>query len=469
MATTDFDDEPDAPAPGAMNDTLNQFRQQFTDPDARAWADETATRLDDYVQRKQISDAATAAGDNFVNNLDQFKSGLVNMVQKDPFAVDTALSLVRPTVGVMVNNVAGHPPEQLADQHEQISTHIEQTIAGAAVRSMAEQHEDTARSMLDKVGGLLDDGDRQALDGYIGVQARARDLDAAAQQRQQAQQQSITEQNTSLGYLGALVHPDTGQVQFPPGWAQRVLSDQRVGPQASAQLIDTYGRLWKDGDVQSSNPLLVHQVAQQIASDTPPQMSELMFHIGRGMTAADALTLSYGAQPGTEDNKDERNQLAATLDAAKRTLAPPENGPAGMAAFEKFTDWLMPAYRKAGPGALNPQSPNYLFGEGDDQDKSLFWKYFAPRLDDVVNGQVPGAADRGIARMYGFNKTQDGITLDDIFNRGRGAPAGDTVEKAPRIWSGRQNTIDGIHMGDTSANPDLIGRNPYPYNKPRNM
>lgn len=460
MTTTDFDDAPgnapNTPAPGAMNPTLDQFRQQFTDPDARAWADETATRLDDYAQRKQMADAATAAGNNFVSNLDQFKSGLVNMVQSDPFAVDTALSLVRPTVGAMVGNVAGHPQDQLADQHDQISTHIEQTIAGAAVRSMAERHEDTARTMLDKVGGLLDDNDRQALDSYIGVQARARDLDAAAQQRQQTQQQQTTEDATAWNYLGAMVHPNTGQVQFPPQWAQRVLSDQRVGPQASAQLINTYGDLWKEGDFQSSNPLLVHDVAQKIASADPPTLSDVVSRISQGMKAADALTLATGTLPQSEAAKIEFSQLAMTLDTAKRTLAPPENGPAGVAAFERFTNWLLPLYRSSGPGILDPNSPDYLLSEKNGNTSATFWHQFAPRLTDTVEGEIPpqAATGKNPLDLWGHQEHRD--TLRDLLGR-RGPPVGDQVIRGRRTPPERMPTNRGVGELDEGGVPVNAG------------
>lgn len=428
-----MDDEEEISAPpDGMLPTLDKFQGVFTDDTSQEWAGHVSTVINDYVQRRSIADRNERAGQTFADNIGAFGQGLVNIVTKDPHAVDMALGLVRPTVGTLVSNVPGHPEELVNQHHDEISSEIEGNVAQAAVRSAANRDAGLARSLLDRVGGILPKGAGDSLGAYIDAQHNARNLNEAVQQQQAERDRSVAESHTALDYLGSLVDPASGDVRFPPNWPQAVLNDPRVGPQASAGLLNTFGRLWQDGDTPS-NPYIVHTIAQQLASDTPPSMSSIAEQMGKGLSAADAMSLAAGAAPVSPQAKREYQQLAATLDTAKRILATPENGQAGAAAFERFTKWLMPAYRNNGPGSLNPMADNALIPHGDGQAAAVFWNNFAPHTDDFVEGaQVPGGGEL-------YRSTND--SLQSIFGK-HPAPTGDKLISQPRVPGGRVRPME---------------------------
>src|SRR6266581_9197291 len=98
MSDLPEDGEAQTQPAGSPSPALQNFKDAFTQPDAQDWSQEVTTRLNDYFQRRQIASDNMAAGQNFVSNMDQFKSGLVDMVQSDPNAVHTALDIVPPTM-----------------------------------------------------------------------------------------------------------------------------------------------------------------------------------------------------------------------------------------------------------------------------------------------------------------------------------------------------------------------------------
>src|SRR5688572_29865927 len=158
--------------PAAPSPALQQFREVFSEPgaapEAREWAAEVTTRINDYNQRRSLADANAAAGQQFVADIDGFKSGLVSMVQNDPNAVSLALDLVPTTVGMLGGA-------------SDLTAHMQVEIAAAAVTSLAEWDGGAARALLsdDRIAGLL--GENVApLGTYISMQEAARARDDAA-------------------------------------------------------------------------------------------------------------------------------------------------------------------------------------------------------------------------------------------------------------------------------------------------
>src|SRR5712664_982696 len=132
-------DEPEeipAQPVGAASPALQEFVSVFTHLEAQSWAGEVTTRLNDYFQRRQIADNNAAAGANFVNDIDQFKSGLVNMVTSDPHAVHVAMDIVPPTLAGIIGNMP-NAPEDAEAHHAALVGHMQSEIAAAAITSAA--------------------------------------------------------------------------------------------------------------------------------------------------------------------------------------------------------------------------------------------------------------------------------------------------------------------------------------------
>lgn len=225
------EDQPAPPQPGDASPALQDFRSAFTHPEAQDWANEVSTRLNDYFQRRQIADEANATGQQFVQDVDQFKSGLVNMVQADPSAVHTALDLVPPTMGAIINNMPGGPPDAAEDHHTALVGHMQSEIAAAAITRAAETNTGMAKALLgnDRIADVLGDNATH-LGTYIDMQAAARMRDAAAARGQNAVAHQEIADQSARNYIGALVDPNNGNPRSPPGWNQAVMADDRVPP-----------------------------------------------------------------------------------------------------------------------------------------------------------------------------------------------------------------------------------------------
>src|SRR4051812_6738890 len=126
--TDDMEDAGQEPHP------LEEFTGLFKTPSGQAFADEAAVRINDYVTKRQIADANTAAGQQFSDNLQEMRQNFVGMVQDDPASTDLALELAHLGVSAMVGSVPGADPKHL----DTISTSIQQDVARHAVHSMAE-------------------------------------------------------------------------------------------------------------------------------------------------------------------------------------------------------------------------------------------------------------------------------------------------------------------------------------------
>src|SRR5216684_2420130 len=157
MSDLPEDDEQQQPA-GSPSPALQDFKNTFTHPDAQDWAGEVTTRLNDYFQRRQIAADNMAAGQNFVNDIDQFKSGLVSMVQSDPNAVHTALDIVPPTLASVISSMP-NAPDDAEDHHAALTSHLQSEIAAAAVTSAAFKDAGLAHGMLDnpRIADVLGD------------------------------------------------------------------------------------------------------------------------------------------------------------------------------------------------------------------------------------------------------------------------------------------------------------------------
>ncbi len=411
-----YDDESvdDAPPPqAAPAPAVQGFQEAFTHPVAQEWAQDVGTQLNDYFQRRDIADGATRAGQNFVNNLDSFKSGLASGVQADPNFVHTALDIVPPTVRALVDTLPDI--ENPNDHHAAVTNHIQSEIAAAAVTSAAEHSEPLARGLLEhpRISGLLGEN-AGPLDTYISIQAAARDADHQAQV-EQLQKDAARNVERSMGnYASALLDP-AGGVRFPDGWNQGVMADQRVPPAAKVALTSIYGQLRQNGDLSQSDPFAVSAITRGVASGLDQNVPQILGQAGSSLKLADALMLAGMPKSGAV-------QLHNALEQGRAALATPENGQAGEEAFAKFTNWLLPAARAG--AVLDPSSPDYVLP--------------ATRL----NGFAPTTAN--MVDVAYRRPLETRTKLAEIFsNPEYKKPVRERVPASPRVPSGYQMTPTG--------------------------
>lgn len=379
---------PQSAAPATQAPALQDFQDAFTDPTAQEWSQEVSTHLNNYFQQRDIADASARAGQAFVNNLDQFKTGLTSMVQSDPHALSTALDIVPPTVAALVSTLPGGI-ENPDDHHAAVTQHIQHEIAAAAVTTAAETHEGLARGMLadERVSGILGES-AGPLDTYIGMQAQARERDAAAQRGQQAVQVQKVADTTARGYIGDLVGPDS-QPRSPPGWNQAVLSDPKVPPQDKIDLMGIHDRLGQNGD-PPTDPVAAADMIHRMATGQASQR-DLYPAIGSHVSMADGGFMAAALHSPTY-----LNQLDQTIQAGQRQYAP--NGDiAETQAFGRFVDWLLPRAR-AGAN-LDPNNKEWVGANGMPDFRVQGDDLHAATMQDVAYRQ-PLAERRQLAEIF---------------------------------------------------------------------
>lgn len=376
-------DQQDQVPGGAASPALQAFRGVFTAPGAQQWADEAATRLNDYFQRRRIATENSAAGQNFVQDLSGFRQGLVDMVQADPHAVHVALDLVPHSVDALISTMPSMPEDALG-HHAAITRDIQREIAHSAVTALAERDDGQARALLDneRLGAVLSDDAKQALGSYISMQSVARAMDGKAQQDAAVANRQRVADQSALNYLRALHDPQTDGVQFPPGWNQGVIADNALPPGHTGEVTAAYSRLRVDGDATQSDPFLVSRLLNGAGSPT-----EVIGHVGGDLRLADALHLGELLKP---ENAGHREVLNAALQQGEQVLAAPANGRAGEEAYRRYVNWVLPAARAG--AVLDPGSNDYALAGNRLQ-------LFAPRPEDHV--PPPRVSERPVGAHFG--------------------------------------------------------------------
>lgn len=391
--TDTYDEAPPAPP---IEEWRNEAPEAFQEV-----ADQSAAILQNYQEHRRIADESRMAGEAFVGSLHQITGNFSHMVAEDPASIDTARALARNAVGTLVGAVPGVEPEQMVEHARAIYTDVERELARVAVNRLAERDEIAAMAMLERVGLLLPEEERAQLDGYIGVMARARNIDDAAMGAMQARTAARAEDSAAFRYLSELAD-NSGDINFRPGWAQRVIADPTLPPDATAALIDTQMRLMAYGDEPHSDPDLLMQLLDGV-SRGEAGVPDVLQYGADGLRLADALTISTYATGGhmPPERRAQLDSLRATLTDAQRTLAAPEYGSAGTAAFTRFIEWLLPQFRQS-PDALNPGGDAYLFKQAP---ALAVYSRFMPTFGDVITGQLS------------YTAPAERPPLDEIFGR----------------------------------------------------
>lgn len=406
-------------------DPMEQFTGLFKSPIGQAMAHEAQVRINDYMTRRQIADDNTAAGEAFSNNLAEMRGNFIGMVRDDPHATPLALDLAHLGVMSMVGSVPGVDPAHI----DNISSGVQRDIARAAVMTVAEKHEGAAQDLLDhpRIGGLLSD-EKEHLTGYIEGQRVARHIDAQGAQKMAQKATADRANQTAWTHMAVMVDPDTGDISHPPDWAKRVMADPSMPPNYKATLFDVYGRLQEKGDAAYTDPNAASDLLRGAAAGSLHPLTALSA-AGGDLRAADAVYLSRLA--GDPSMKRRAGEISATLDAAQRTLAAPENGPAGQVAYQNFANWLLPTARDGAD--LNPSSKEYVL-QGNRM------QYFAPRATDMAD-YVIGQYNRGyqyddlsLPAEDRMGSHTDRMDLSTIFGRSKtGDPVVNQRGRAPPI------------------------------------
>jgi hypothetical protein len=194
-----------------------------------------------------------------------------------------------------------------------------------------------------------------------------------------------------------------------------MVADPRVVPETKAALWQAHDRLLRQGDPAQSDPATLVSLINQMTLPNNGGLTptDVWQHAGSNLSLADTQMLAGAAFPKTPQQRAEVAAVAGTLATARDIIASPENGPAGQAAFGRFVNWLMPAYRNAGNGSLNPNSDNWILG-GEYGPGMI--QAFMPRGDDLLIGRqlmdTANTADRpSLSEIFGGGNMSSGVPV----------------------------------------------------------
>jgi hypothetical protein len=399
---------------------LEAFKSIPNTPEVQDWAESAAQKVQAFANVRAIADGATAAGNEYVQNIDNFKSGLVRMAHSDPTTLPLALDLVPDAINTMVG-------EDGAEHAAALTRHIQNQVAAAGIQSLATTDEMAARYALGKYGEHLTDEDQGHLSGFIDTMKSARAADSAAQGVEQARQARIASDTQAHDWMTQLSDPQTGDVNFPTNWLRDMVADPRVVPETKAALWQAHDRLLRQGDPAQSDPATLVSLINQMTLPNNGGLTptDVWQHAGGNLSLADTQMLAGAAFPKTPQQRAEVAAVAGTIATARDIIASPENGPAGQAAFGRFVNWLMPAYRNAGNGSLNPNSDNWILG-GENGTPGMI-QAFMPRGDDLLVGPI---------RQMNTANTADRPSLGAIFG-------GEPMPNASRYPGMRNPMVQG--------------------------
>lgn len=333
---------------GHVNPALQSFvGSQDTDM-GKAWSSVAAQRAQTYITARSNAIDAQQDSDSFVTNLDQAKQGLVGLVQKDPGSTDLALDLAQHTVNGIVDQHGHMDGDTRQGAANDLINHFQTEIAHAAVQSLAETDKGAALKALDRYGTYLPDDQQAALRQYADTMQTTREMDGAAQQLQQQRDTAEIGYHSATDHLNSMIDPDTGQYRVPGNFLSKLYSDPSLAPQTQLALRTGYSVLNQLGDPDQSNPHVVADMIDRMASGQPPKQGEIFSHLGSGITVNDASFLNHLIGPSTPQRRADIRQLSDVVRQARNTLASPGNGRAGTNAFGRFMNWLTPALQRGG-------------------------------------------------------------------------------------------------------------------------
>lgn len=352
---------PAIPQDGQLSLPLEQASYNFPTDEGQGWAHDILGDVQQHVNAVNVADANTAAGHQFVSNVQGVKDNLVGMVHSDPTSVDLALGLAPKLIAPMLA-ATGLGDEHFDAVHSDLTGSIQTDIAHTAVSRLADFHADAAHALMDRLSDYIGgDENRATLGQYIDTLQAARNADNAVAGDQMADNQRRASSVSAYRYGGTLLDPRTEQVSFPPGYMANLVRNPDIEPGDKAPLFDAFSRLSQLGDVHASSPYAVANVVNSILDpSTQIGHGDIMSHVGDDLRYVDALMLHGLNLQRTPEGIGGLRDLQSALSSAKDNLAG-SGDRAGDAAYSRFVNWLLPAYRRTGMSGLNPDSDNFLF------------------------------------------------------------------------------------------------------------
>lgn len=380
-----------APQDNELHPALEAAVSSFQDDGAQKWAGDIATDIQQHLNLVNTADANTAAGEQFVNNLADVKTNLVNMVKADPTSADLALGMAPKLVGPLLAN-SNVDADKIADTHDSIVDHMQQQISHAAIIRMADFSSDNAKALISKYSDYLGEGNDATLSRYADAMQAARNVDRQAGV-QQGQDRAAAASSLSAFQQGSrLLDPHSEDTVFPENFAADLMRNQSINPQDKVPLYNAFNALRTVGDAPASDPHLVTAILNNIAQGQDVGHDDILQHVGGGLKYADAWMLHGLTQTQSPVASGATQQLASVMNAAQQRLAG-SGDRAGDAAFSRFADWFLPSYRRAGPDGLNSSSPSFINPHGN-------MALFALQHDDIVPTTDPGSR-RSLGEIFG--------------------------------------------------------------------
>lgn len=345
---------------------VEALQNAITDPVAQDAVGDALTHINNHLQMAEIADANTAAGQNLEDDWTRFGGGMIQWVKNDPTAVHAAMDAVVPMARGVVDSVPG--VENPDDHHANLVNDLQRQIAISAVKGAADQHAGLAADLLgqDRIKDVLGDDTHKQLVGYAYAQADARQRDASSQAIERAQAAQDASTSRLVDYASALEDPTGRGPRFPDRWNQRVLSDPAVRPQHQGLLGDLYYTMRTRGDVPSSDGLTAASMINAVANGTATPDEILGHAVAGNLRLQDAVHLAKLARDDGTGPDDHAQGLAQLAYAGRTAIMgrDGENGAAGVAAFDRYMNWLLPQYRRTGAAGAVPGGDFYLLNGG---------------------------------------------------------------------------------------------------------
>lgn len=444
--TEEWQPDPNLPVHPALQAKFRGFHT----PEGQDWGAKAIAIIQAHNDARAIADQQSQRQQQFILNLDRTKQNLIGLVQKDPTALHMALQLASHTVDGLASTNPGLSEEDAAGAQDSVTSHMQQEIAHAAVRSMAGTSGPGAHAMLDRLGDVLPDADVAGLRQYTDNMTAIRQSDAQAQHMQLQAAAVRYSGATSLQHLDQLDGPN-GELQFPPNWGQQMFSHPGLLNSDKAALWGAFDRLQKGGDAPSSDPSTIVSLLQRaaLAPSEPahPNMPDIISQVGNGLNVSDAKFLGGLIGPQPPQAREVTKLLADTVSGARDSIGNDN-------AFGRFMNWFLPA-TKAGTLDFDPASKNYAFTP-ERMDR------FQPTGDDVIApavANVDPATRPSLGDIFGgralANLGAAGLRAADDYYQGEqgpGAGLGSALGVASPMAPVVSGTMERIMNNDTGPN-----------------
>jgi hypothetical protein len=375
---------PTAPVDSTLSPVLQNAAQSFDNDDARSWATPILQRLQQHANQNAVVDANTGTSRQFVNDVNGVKQNLIGTVQDDPSSAHLAMDLAPQLLAPFFARGAamGMDPDVADQAHSETTDHVQTEVARAAIMRMADLHSDAAKNLMGSLSGYLKDGDTNVLGNYIDTLQVARNADNAAATKQLASQQQRGSAVAAYQFGSSLLDPRTESVAFPTDYLQSLVRNPNIQSDDKIPLFEAFNRLNATGDVNASDPYAVASVLGAIGDpNRAVTHGDIVSHVGQDMRYVDAVMMHGLNLQRTPEGISAVQQLGRVVQDAQGALASGGDR-AGNAAYSRFVNWLLPAYRRTGTAGLNPASENYLFN-------TTSYNSFAPAHEDAVAPITP--------------------------------------------------------------------------------